>query len=91
MDPDHPALDHLRRLGLLDCYGEYAAAYTSNPNQRAKRIDFVFTGPDVKAAALPIRAISDTTPLPSREQPSDHIAIGIDISIPHTELASAKV
>jgi hypothetical protein len=49
-------------------------------NGRAKRSDHVLCGPALVATPLPVMAIDDTTPLPSRALPSDHVPIGVAIT-----------
>lgn len=48
---------------------------TCNPNRRAKMIDYLFHDESLASTAIPLFPVTDTTPLPSPEQPSDHVAV----------------
>jgi len=48
---------------------------TCNSNNRAKLVDYLFHTPSLRAEPRSIQIIEDHTPLPSSEQPSDHLAI----------------
>lgn len=71
-DPRSPSLLMARDRGWLDPGG----GPTCNANARAKRIDFLLHTPSLRADPHPLRAIDDHTPLPSEEEPSDHLALG---------------
>lgn len=48
---------------------------TCNPHRRAKRIDYLLHTPDLHATPHPLPAIDDRTPLPSIDEPSDHLPV----------------
>ncbi len=48
---------------------------TCNPHRRAKRIDYLMHTPDLRATPQPLPAIDDRTPLPSIDEPSDHLPV----------------
>ncbi|MBI3723384.1 endonuclease/exonuclease/phosphatase family protein [bacterium] len=52
-------------------------AFTCNSNGKRKKIDHVFHTPDLRASPGPLPALEDDTPLPSPEQPSDHLALRV--------------
>jgi endonuclease/exonuclease/phosphatase family metal-dependent hydrolase len=78
VEPGDPVYRTLCDAGLVDPMAG-ALVPTANPNGRAKRIDHILCGAAVVARALPAMAIDDTTPLPSRAMPSDHIPIGVEL------------
>ena len=80
LEPGDDALRVASARGLRDAYDGSAAAPTCNSNGKAKRIDFVWTTADLAAAPAAVRAIADDTPLPSDDEPSDHLAIGATIT-----------
>jgi mRNA deadenylase 3'-5' endonuclease subunit Ccr4 len=48
---------------------------TCNSNRRAKMIDYLFHDGALRAKPLPLPQVTDNTPLPGSEQPSDHVAV----------------
>lgn len=68
-------LDTFWSAGFADAYASRPDDFTCNSNEIAKRIDYLlYRGPlGAEPHALP--PIHATTPLPSLEQPSDHLAI----------------
>ena len=70
-----PVLDVAFSRGLRDAYASLPDACTANANGRRKRIDFILHTPEFEAIPTPLPTITDTTPLPSSEEPSDHLAI----------------
>jgi mRNA deadenylase 3'-5' endonuclease subunit Ccr4 len=72
---DSAVTDVLRQAGLLDVYREREHMRTCNTSRRARRIDYLWHGPELTSRPLPLRAITDDTTLPSSEEPSDHVAI----------------
>ena len=60
--------------GFIDAYANQAQP-TSNPNQRAKRIDYIFHTAGLHATPAPLRPIDNSTQLPSSDEPSDHLAV----------------
>jgi endonuclease/exonuclease/phosphatase family metal-dependent hydrolase len=74
-DPESPALKQLLGAGLCDAYAVHPKMFTSNANRRAKRIDFLLHTPALRAEPVPLRAVTDETPLPAHDEPSDHLMI----------------
>jgi len=72
-----PKTDTARELlahGFIDAFAAQPHAYTCNVGRDAARIDYVFTR-GLIPEALPVRAIDADTPLPSLDEPSDHLLI----------------
>jgi endonuclease/exonuclease/phosphatase (EEP) superfamily protein YafD len=72
---DSPVVRSVRSAGFVDAYQDQAMAFTCNPNGRAKRIDYLFHTPDLCSQVIRLPRIDDHTPLPFREEPSDHLAV----------------
>lgn len=72
--PGSDVLRLLREAGYRPSHGE-PTAFTCNPNGEAKMIDYLCHTVALKASPHPLPTIDDHTPLPSREQPSDHLAV----------------
>jgi mRNA deadenylase 3'-5' endonuclease subunit Ccr4 len=72
--PENDVINVLHDAGL-----EYAHrgldAPTCNSNNRAKMIDYVFHDAGLRSVPILPPRIDDLTPLPSRDQPSDHLAL----------------
>jgi hypothetical protein len=60
--------------GLVDAYAGREQA-TCNQNRKAKRMDYIFHTPGLKAEPAKLMEIDDLTPLPSADEPSDHLAL----------------
>jgi endonuclease/exonuclease/phosphatase family metal-dependent hydrolase len=73
--PNSPVVQRLQAAGLRDAYAAQHQAFTCNANQNARRIDFLFHSSDLVAEPTDLPIIDNNTPLPSAEQPSDHLAI----------------
>jgi len=73
--PDSEVLALLQAAGYRAAHADLADAFTCNPNGLAKTIDYLCHGEVLRAAPHPLRPIDDLTPLPSREEPSDHLAV----------------
>jgi mRNA deadenylase 3'-5' endonuclease subunit Ccr4 len=58
----------------------HASGFTCNPNAAAKTIDYLCHTAALRSAPRPLPPIVDLTPLPSREQPSDHLAVVADFT-----------
>jgi endonuclease/exonuclease/phosphatase family metal-dependent hydrolase len=71
--PESELVAEFRRRGFGDAYADIGGA-TCNANGSAKRIDFLMYR-DLECVAEPIRAIDGVTPLPSADEPSDHLAV----------------
>ena len=78
--PNHFVLDALTQHHFIDAYAHQPQA-TCNPNQSAKRIDYVFHTPDMQAFPVAIADIADNTPLPSLTEPSDHLLIAVQFKL----------
>lgn len=61
--------------GLVDAFRDRANAFTCNSNRWAKRIDYLFHTTELRSEPGELPEIDDRTPLPSREEPSDHLAV----------------
>jgi mRNA deadenylase 3'-5' endonuclease subunit Ccr4 len=72
--PDSAIIEELRSHGFEDAYKGQEQC-TANPNRRAKRIDYIFHSPGLRARPAKLMEIDDFTPLPSATEPSDHLAI----------------
>ncbi len=71
---DSPVVKALVDNGFEDAYKGHQQ-YTSNPNRRAKRIDYIFHTAGLRAIPAKLKEIDDLTPLPAAEEPSDHLAV----------------
>jgi mRNA deadenylase 3'-5' endonuclease subunit Ccr4 len=69
-----PVVRELLSNGFVDAYASREQA-TCNPNGRAKRIDYIFHTPNLLAEPVRLMEIDDLTPLPSADEPSDHLAV----------------
>lgn len=73
-----PVVQELLSNGFLDAYAGREQA-TCNPNGKAKRIDYIFytsgRASDLTAEPERLMEIDDLTPLPSADEPSDHLAV----------------
>ncbi|HEX5082581.1 MAG TPA: endonuclease/exonuclease/phosphatase family protein [Blastocatellia bacterium] len=69
-----PVVRELLDAGFVDAYAGREQA-TCNPNGRAKRIDYIFHTPGLSAEPARLMEIDDLTPLPSADEPSDHLPI----------------
>ena len=78
VQPGDPAYVMLTGAGLVDVMPDRP---TANANDKAKRIDHILCGRAIAATALPVMPITDVTPLPSAEMPSDHLPIGVTIAL----------
>lgn len=63
------------RSGYTDAFRDQPLSYTCNVNAEAKRIDYLFSSSALTPHAIDVRQINDHTPLPSRDEPSDHLLI----------------
>jgi mRNA deadenylase 3'-5' endonuclease subunit Ccr4 len=72
---DSDVIRALTAAGFRDAYRGYEHMNTCNANQNARRIDFLLhtAGLSARPAALP--PIANHTPLPSEDEPSDHLPI----------------
>src|SRR6266508_2848668 len=70
---DSPVVKELVSSGFVDAYAGREQA-TCNPNRRAKRIDYIFHTSALRSEPAKLMEIDDLTPLPSADEPSDHLA-----------------
>lgn len=75
MTPETAVIAAVRQAGFIAAHHGLAPGHTCNPNGRAKTIDYLFHSPDLHATPAALPVIDDATPLPSPEQPSDHLAL----------------
>lgn len=68
-------LDTFWSAGFADAYATRPDDFTCNSNEIVKRIDYLLYRGPLSAEPHALPAIDSTTPLPSLEQPSDHLAI----------------
>ena len=76
--PDSPVLAALAAAGYGPSHSGAAQGPTCNPNGAAKTIDYLCHGAGLRSSPRPLPRIDDRTPLPSAEQPSDHLAVMAD-------------
>lgn len=65
----------LREAGFAYAHRTSGTTYTCNANARARMIDYVFHSEALRAQPVAVPVIDDQTPLPSSDQPSDHLAL----------------
>ena len=73
--PDSALVDCLIQAGFDYTHRSCANAFTCNSNRRPKLIDYVFFRGPARAEPEPLLPIDGLTPLPSLEQPSDHLPL----------------
>jgi mRNA deadenylase 3'-5' endonuclease subunit Ccr4 len=71
---DSAVFNELVSNGFIDAYAGHEQD-TCNPNRRSKRIDYIFHTAGLLAEPARLMEIDDLTPLPSSDEPSDHLAI----------------
>lgn len=77
---DDPAFAILTAAGFADAYGGSPwSTATSVANGRARRIDFVLHTGGLRVRPLPIPRLDDATALPSEDEPSDHLMMGVTL------------
>ena len=72
--PEGSVIEALRKAGFRYSHAS-SPGPTCNSNRRAKMIDYLFHDAALRARPLPLSEVTDHTPLPGREHPSDHIAV----------------
>ncbi len=72
---DTLTLDTFWKAGFTDAYAARPNDFTCNSNEIVKRIDYLLHRGPLSAVPHALPAIHATTPLPSLEQPSDHLAV----------------
>jgi mRNA deadenylase 3'-5' endonuclease subunit Ccr4 len=73
--PESHVVAVLRASGFDYTHRTLAGTYTCNANARAAMIDYVFYSEAFRTQPVAIPVIDDQTPLPSYDQPSDHLAL----------------
>jgi endonuclease/exonuclease/phosphatase family metal-dependent hydrolase len=74
LEPGDEVYGMFEQAGLTDAA---ARLPTANPNGVARRIDYIWCRPELRAEPLPVMAIDGETPLPSAVMPSDHLPIAV--------------
>ena len=78
--PDSPVLAALEAAGYRPSHAGERQGFTANPNCAAKTIDYLCHRAGLRSSPVPLPRIDDRTPLPSVEQPSDHLAVIADFA-----------
>jgi mRNA deadenylase 3'-5' endonuclease subunit Ccr4 len=73
--PQSDVVEALLRAGFDYAHRDRPGVRTCNSNGQAKLIDYLFHSDSLRARPLLPVAISEETPLPSPEQPSDHLPL----------------
>ena len=73
--PESHVVAVLRAGGFDYTHCTLAGTYTCNANARANMLDYVFYTGVFRAQPVAVPVIDDQTPLPSYDQPSDHLAL----------------
>jgi mRNA deadenylase 3'-5' endonuclease subunit Ccr4 len=76
--PDSEVVAAVRQAGHEHAHAGRPQARSCVANGRAALIDYLFHSPQLRARPLDPPAVGDETPLPSPEQPSDHLALAAD-------------
>lgn len=79
VSPESPAVQIVRRSGFRDAY-ESSPQPTCNSNGRVKRIDYIFVTHRLASRAEPIPELTDETPMPNGNEPSDHLPLSVVFS-----------
>ena len=78
IEPDNELIAMLQKAGF-DYAHRGLDIFTCNSNDRAKMIDFIFHSRALQSIPILPPEIDDLTPLPSLEQPSDHLALSTQL------------
>lgn len=73
-DPESTVVEALRAAGFAFSHAENPAP-TCNANREARVVDYLFFDQALAATPRPVVAVTNDTPLPSAEQPSDHVPV----------------
>jgi mRNA deadenylase 3'-5' endonuclease subunit Ccr4 len=76
--PDSEVVAALRRAGYRYAHQDRPQARSCVANARATLIDYLFHTRELRSRPLDPPAVGDNTPLPSEEQPSDHLALAAE-------------
>ena len=74
-EPESEVLSAATERGLVDAFASMPRAFTCNANGQKKRIDYILHTPNYASTPVAPARVDDDTPLPSDEEPSDHVAI----------------
>lgn len=72
-----PESDVVAELRAADFRAAHERGFSCNSNGVAKLIDYVFYRGELRADPIEPRVIDDETPLPSEEEPSDHLPLAV--------------
>ena len=78
--PDSPAIAAIEAAGFHHTRRGLSEAFTCNVGGQAKMIDYLFHSSELHSIPRPILPISAQAPLPSAEQPSDHLPVIADLN-----------
>jgi mRNA deadenylase 3'-5' endonuclease subunit Ccr4 len=81
---DSSVAEAARSAGLVDAYHGKEEAHTCVVERRAKRIDYIFHSPNLKASPAELPMLEGPTLLPSPDEPSDHVAILVTLERPES-------
>jgi len=73
--PDAEAVSAMRQAGFVFAHAGQPHARSCVAHGRAQLIDYLFHSAALRSLPRDPPALADDTPLPSREQPSDHLAL----------------
>jgi mRNA deadenylase 3'-5' endonuclease subunit Ccr4 len=73
--PESEVIARLQRAGFVAAHRLLPTAFTANSNGVAKTIDYLFHTERLRAVPVAPPPLDGATPLPSPEQPSDHLAL----------------
>jgi endonuclease/exonuclease/phosphatase family metal-dependent hydrolase len=73
--PQSDVVETLRARGFDSTHRDCSGLYTCNSNRQPKLIDYIFFRGHLSARPVRPVSIEAATPLPSRDQPSDHLPL----------------
>jgi len=74
--PDHFLIKDILNIGLKDVLGEEnRPTCFAKTCRKVKRVDYIFASKDLITSPLSCSLLSDKDPIPSREEPSDHVPV----------------
>jgi endonuclease/exonuclease/phosphatase family metal-dependent hydrolase len=77
---DHPIIQYIEKQGLHDPF-RGLNTYTFFSQNESKKIDYLLCSPLVKIIKTDIPLISTNSTIPSKEEPSDHLPLGVIVEI----------
>jgi mRNA deadenylase 3'-5' endonuclease subunit Ccr4 len=80
--PTSPLIELLQSAGFKYTHQDCPGIFTCNSNRVAKLVDYIFYRGPWRAEPSPVPAIDSSTPLPSLEEPSDHLPLIARFSTP---------